>query len=141
MTPRRLHRWKTFWLGVLATGFLGWAWLYSMTHTTGVLWLTKGRTITAGQSAGQVFLNGDSSLRFTGSLPTYEPQWVHERISTAGEPRFPTAFVWETYPNQIQITIAHWLLILLFLIPWSALLAWRWWRMRKRLRDGMALAR
>jgi hypothetical protein len=35
------------------------------------------------------------------------------------------------------IYLPHWLFLVLFIVPWSVFLAWRWWRM-KRVAAGMA---
>jgi hypothetical protein len=34
MTPRPIHRWKSFWLGLFVAGFLAWAWWDSSRNDT-----------------------------------------------------------------------------------------------------------
>ena len=58
-------------------------------------------------------------------------QWVHEATPISPEPWFPKAVNWETYDRQLQVSVADWYLILLFLLPWSGWLARRWWRMKR----------
>jgi hypothetical protein len=42
--------------------------------------------------------------------------------------------IWDNVPGSLAIFIPHWLLMLAFLVPWTAFLAWRWWRMRREVR-------
>ena len=126
MIPRPIHRWKSFWLGVLVLAFLGWAWVRSMRHLDGVLWIAAPFAVSAAQTTGIVELAWDTS-----HPPGFEDfMWIHEPAMTMGEPRFPKAVNWETYDRQIQLTVAHWFLILLFLLPWAAFLLWRGRRMK-----------
>ena len=127
MTVRPLHRWKSFWLGVLVLGFLGWAWVRSRSWLDGFLWVSGSNLMTGGQHAGAVSWAWDSSR-----LPFLDPlfEWRHEPVSSVGEPLIPRALVWETYPGQAQLTVAHWFLMLVFLMSWAGFLAWRWRRVR-----------
>jgi hypothetical protein len=129
MPPRPIRRWKSFWFGIVVLAFLGWGWMRSLHHIDGVLWMTKHFEITAGQGPGGLFLNGDGH-----PFPLSLCQWIHEPAAP-GEPWFPTAVNGETYSAMIQLTVSHWFLILLFLIPWTAFLLWRVRRM-KRLAAG-----
>ncbi|MEK7954091.1 hypothetical protein [Luteolibacter soli] len=122
MPPRPLHRWKSFWLGILVLAFLGCGWVHSMSHTDGFFWLPKHFSISAYQSTGQLGFSWDASQTST-SLTYFH--WIHEPISTAGEPWFPRAVVPEIYDRQFQFGIAHWFLMLLFLSAWIAFLVWR----------------
>ena len=85
--------------------------------------------VTAGQSSSTVSLNWDGSRR--PAAPIALMKWIQEPASTTGEPRFPKAVNWETYDRQIQVTVAHWFLILVFLLPWTAFLLWRHRRMKR----------
>ena len=42
MTPRRLIRWRSFWLGILVLGFLGGMWVRSMTNLESLSWTGEG---------------------------------------------------------------------------------------------------
>jgi hypothetical protein len=128
MLPRPLHRWKSFWLGILVLAFLGCGWLRSMSHTDGFFWLPKHFIFTAHQSTGQLGFAWDYSKP---ASPLSMFQWVHEPISAAGEPWFPSAVVPEVYDRQFQFAIAHWFLMLLFLIAWGAFIYWRVRRMKR----------
>jgi hypothetical protein len=127
MTHPPLHRWKSFWLGLLVLAFLGWSWVRSMDYVEGILWMPRHLNISAGQAFGSVSLNWDGSRP-----PTPYPifSWIHE-AAPAGEPWFHKAMNWETYDQQLQLTVAHWLLILLFLLTWTAFLLWRYRRMKR----------
>ncbi|MCW1926306.1 hypothetical protein OKA05_27375 [Luteolibacter arcticus] len=124
MTPRPIYRWKSFWLGVVVLGFLAWAWGRSMGNTDGFMWWSPGVAVMGGQSAGQVHLAWDGSRPY----PAGQMVWIHEPISTVGEPRFPQGWVWERYPRQIQVAVAHWLVMGVFAVAWAGFLGWRWRR-------------
>ena len=128
MTPRPLHRWKSFWLGIVVLAFLGCGWLRSMSHTDGFFWLPEHFMFTAFQSTGRLGFAWDYSKP---PSPLHYFQWVHEPISSTGEPWFPRAVVPEVYDRQFQFSIAHWFLMLLFLLAWSAFLGWRVGRMKR----------
>ena len=42
MIPRPIHRWNSFWLGLLALSFLGWAWTRPVIHGSLLLVSTVG---------------------------------------------------------------------------------------------------
>ena len=132
MLPRPVHRWKSFWLGILMLALLGCGWIRSMSYTDGFFWLPKRFIFAAHQSTGRIGFAWDYSK---APSPLHYFQWVHEPISSAGEPWFPSAVVPEIYDRQFQFGIAHWFLILLFLVPWIAFLFWRVHRL-KRLGAG-----
>jgi hypothetical protein len=131
MTPRPIYRWKSFWLGVLVLGFLGWAWVRSMDHRDafdfGVgadMWQIDSNfgTISASRHAQLGPGRGIDFLGFTS-----EPGGGYMR-------EFPRAFehvTLENFPRSKWWTVADWFVILLFLVPWVLFLAWRWWRMKR----------
>jgi hypothetical protein len=134
MTPRPIHKWKTFWLGILILAFLGWAWIHSLTFASGFFSYTvkmgdhgvlKGLTIAANQEGGIISL---TTLPYPYSQFSGFTYWSHASVP-AGHPLFPTAVT----TGEHHSTISHWFLILLFLIPWLAFLAWRWRRMKHPL--------
>lgn len=127
MLPRPLHRWKSFWLGVLVLLCLGWAWARSLLHLDGFLWIAPRFHLISGQTTGRIELDWATASGARGESFT----WIHDAAATTGEPLFPKAVNWETYPGQIQLTLAHWFLILIFLVSWSAFIGWRWLRIRR----------
>ena len=127
MIPRRLIRWKSFWFGILVLGFLGWSWVRSMDFEEGISWVVPPHRLALAHEAGSAFL----VLRQTPSAASFymggQPIDPDEQVTW-----FPAPFRFEL-ENDVQrvIGFAHWFLILLFLVPWSAFLAWRWQRQRK----------
>ena len=122
MTPRPLHRSKALWLGILVLTFLAWAWRMSKATDAGFTLYTPSGAIVANHSNGRVSILHDASLKTTPTRLHFEctninfdPEW------------FPPAF--DTTDQHYRI--AHWLIILLFLLTWSAFLAWRWQRIRQ----------
>ncbi|MCW1887872.1 hypothetical protein OKA04_24250 [Luteolibacter flavescens] len=136
--PRPLYRWKSFWLGVLVTGFLAWLGWRSMHYDEGFFVRVPGIAWEAGHGPAlpglvrmeiEPYSTGSSTFiaYSEGQDPAYH--W------------FPPAFETHTYPPSPHsrfFRFAYWFLILLFLVPWSALLAWRWRRMRKLHRESEA---
>ena len=134
MTPRPIHRWKSFWSGILVLAFLGWSWVASMRHVD-VLYLNSavaspgsflhrhfGRfVLTAGHTLGWVEFKWDTSR--PSPLASH---WSHQIITlTPKETWFARAVTVKRSSGRFEIYLAHWLLLLLFLPPWGAWLAWR----------------
>ena len=117
MTPRRLIRWKSFWFGILVLGFLAFCWALSL----------KGEH-QMGFRVGSMFFGVSSQdetlmlfhIPFTGINFTPRSPWSPVKIEILGTAGFPA--------NICQL--AYWFVILLFLVPWSAFLTWRWRRQR-----------
>ncbi len=124
---RPIYRWKSFWFGVLVIAFLGWGWARSRQDLDGVFLNAGPFAIIASQNTGIVDLIWSSLFTHPGPKGL---SWFHEGAITFGGPLFPKAVHWETHDGQIQLIVAHWFLILLFLLPWSGWLAWRWRRLR-----------
>jgi hypothetical protein len=130
MTPRRLYRWKTFWLGVLVLAFLGWAWIRSMGYVDGIVWMRHGVMVSVGQAYGGFDFSWDPS-RAPSGLQMFQP--FHETITGPGERWLPKAVNWEYYdPRIIQVQVAYWLIILVFLFLWSAWLVLHGKRERRK---------
>jgi hypothetical protein len=121
MPPRPLHRWKCLWLGVLVLVVLAWGWGRSRHHLDGFLWMARDFCLSAGQTAGRVEIAWEATDGAWGR----DFPWIHEAGASVGEPLFPKAVNWETYPGQLQLTVAHWFLMVACLVPWAAGLAWR----------------
>ena len=131
MSPRPLHRWKSFWLGLLVLAFLGWAWVRSTHHMDYVSYKTSTSSITwaAGTGFGAVRLGwsddpfAPDGLSFSSyrSNPAWGSTWFPEAILLDGGAD-------ESWQN---FSIAYWFLILLFPVPWAGFLLWRIRRMRR----------
>ncbi|MCW1926268.1 DUF1918 domain-containing protein [Luteolibacter arcticus] len=130
MHPRPFYRWRSFGFGLLALGFLACSWIVSMDTAKG-LWVRSSSTwwgVMQFEGEVGIFLDDRSTggtgreveivnVHGTGGSPLYRERW--EQITANG------------------IVVPHWLLILCFLVPWSAFLIWRGRRMR-RLAAGIA---
>lgn len=130
MTPRPIHRLKTFWFGLFILTALAWAWTLSISHShfaslrTGpITW--RGFSSTRGQItySSATYKNTtyfDPSRTSTGSFrfgPTYPRIWFPPALKL-GPTSDPTS-------DGYKCAIAYWLITLLFLISWSSLLLWR----------------
>lgn len=136
MPPRPIHRWKSFWLGVLFLLFLSWSWVHSMQQWSGFNYKASGSsTLWAGGNASASLYIG--SLRTP--IPFVELHFESEPagISPSDRVWFPAAASFKgSDPDDWRwLNIAHWFLILVFLLPWIAFLLWRHRRM-KRLTAG-----
>jgi hypothetical protein len=129
MHPRPLHRWKSFWLGLLVLIFLGWAWVRSMHQTDDISYKPSSSSISWGATIqrGTVFLawvddtsvpDGLNVSSFSGWKTNI---WFKKAIVLQGA----RTDGWQS------ISIAYWFLILLFLVPWAGFLFWRIRRMRR----------
>ena len=122
MTPRPHPKRKFLWIGILVLGFLAFGWVGSMTgYSEGLYWQSSGRTrfvsvLQAHSKVGVIFGKGiswlDPGVHYYKGL-VFDPLWLPP--ATSIEREFGTTAIW----------VSHWFLILLFLIPWSAFLAWR----------------
>ena len=66
---------------------------------------------------------------------------THERTAKTTADRFPRSITWSNdgIPGLIKhrsFHVAHWFLMLLFLIPWASLLFWRDRRMKRLAAKG-----
>ena len=133
MNPRSIFRWKTFWLGLWVVVFLGWALVASQTQPLIVTWYPPvGRGVEARNAFNKVRISWDKEFSF-GSGPRLEGPgpgfnaWIH----TYGVSGTPLVRPFEVFSNDINGTgfvVAHWFLIFLFLIVWSAWLLLQWKR-------------
>jgi hypothetical protein len=130
MPSRPLHRWKTFWLGLLVLIFLGWSWWASMNQIVGVTWASSN-----GVRQLQLFNYdamagcwiGDDGYRRTAGF-----HWDQRKYETEEKEDGiwfqPGVALTEQSGNGVKF--AHWFLILLFLVSWAGFLLWRVRRMR-----------
>ena len=135
MAPRRLIRWKSVWLGILVLGFLLRAWLESSFESSGIQRGDSKEPIGVSSSSGYL-----EFYRFMGMPADAGWQITGSRYASPSNARL----LWPS-PLRIRIkeevfigdhsareaSIAYWLIVLLFLIPWASFLAWRWQRQRK----------
>ena len=130
MTPRPLYKWKSFWLGILVLGFLGWAWRDSGHHRSYAGW-------SRGPQDHEVFMAesriGWVGTRYVNGRTGDSISYYREEMKFGFE--FPEALSWRIDFHAFiggvrEVKVAHWFLLLLFLVPWSAFLAWRWRRQR-----------
>lgn len=128
---RPLHRWKSFWFGVIMLGFLGWAWVRSMSHRDSVdLWI--GANSWGFHSVGgQVEIE---RVRLPSSLGWISRFQVDSDDGHGfGQEWFPPAVTHVRVGSDwIFWTAAWWLLVLLFLVPWISFLVLR----RRRLKGS-----
>lgn len=120
---RPLSRWKSLWFGLLVIAFLGWAWLRSATWGDAVCEPIRHRTCVLGQGSGAFYLvvyPGSSS-----APPRPARGFSSYRRDPAGIWLRP-AIAWNLDMGLQRYWIAHWFLILLFVVPWSGWLIWRW---------------
>jgi hypothetical protein len=132
MTPRPFHRWKSFWFGVLILAFLGWVWASSVGYRSEMLlpW-DAYKNLSLIQANGRLLF-----VRYDGwnqTLGVRKPKLSHHPHP---ETRWwqPAVSITETGPSEIpgwSISVAHWFLILLFLILWTACLFCRSRRMKR----------
>jgi hypothetical protein len=142
MIKRRLHQRKSFWLGLCLLLFLGWAW-FSSEHRATKLRIGSVRaheSIEIGQSSGAVF----TVIYF---VPYMDPCDV-PIVGTAtgsfnvftnshGNPHFsiPPPMVVQIESAGWFASIAHWFLIVLYLVLWVLWMRWRS-RLERRFVDS-----
>ena len=140
MTPRPIHRRITFWLGLTILIFLTWAWHHSYWHGSGIRWGNEKKSLNLTSIFGvvqvrhvQVRPGTIPSMRFghKGFTPFHQTssQWhpwrpsplpIHYRRETgSGDP-----YITPPLPPWIghNLTIRWWLITLLHLIAWTAIL-------------------
>jgi len=126
MTPRRLIRWKSFWLGILVLGFLGWAWVRSVNVVDRFSWIEPfvGIGGELSQAEGWIGFAAGENLGPSREYTYSSSEFLHEEWPVR------TFRLLVDEDEVLYAGISHWFLILLFLVPWSAFLAWRWRRQR-----------
>jgi hypothetical protein len=127
MRPRPFYRWKSFWLGILVLLVLGWAWKRSCEYLDYYrISLGPGLVVLAGQGASDLAVGWHSSPLEEGSY------FIHHEADPS-EPCFASAISWGSdSPGGAHVALAHWFLIVVFLVPWSAWLFYHWKREQKK---------
>jgi len=122
MHPRPLYRWKSFWLGVLVLGFIGWAWWDSFQRELMAYHVGNTHEVQLVRTEGASFVaSGDD---FVGELPGFGVRYP----AGIGMERWKG--VWELYGVRHH-RIPDALVFFSFLGLWGGWLAWRWRRMRR----------
>ena len=128
MTPRPIHHWKTFWLGLLILAFLTWSWSRSRSHED-IVSLRPGTKAwyTFASSAG-CFRCSSTTLHAPGphSAPFFDHfSGPNEDTSPWFLPPFTGSHFEDKFSTVTFYAIAHWLIVLTFLLISSTLLLWR----------------
>lgn len=147
MTPRPIHRWKTFWIGILILTFLSWAWVHSRTHDDLVRFhpgtrmahsLTNGR-----QTPWYVLRSAGGSIWWETKRDSFgattSPRFEFLSTTSSKTVLFPPPY--SHYATTLLVRggdysfsytrIAYWLIMFLFSISWAYLLIRRSIRMKK----------
>lgn len=136
--PRHIHRWKSFWLGLLVLIFLGWAWIRSLSCQDTVMWCHESGHFGVIHSASGVeyyevkLINLKTPITFDTMFNVITSRFSRS-IQSTPLPRF---LMWRDFgvpgvATHRGVTFAHWFLFLLFLVPWASFLFWRVRRMRR----------
>ena len=135
MPARPFYRWKSFWLGILVLAFFGGAWWWSLTHYRAI-WFHQGAarwqvSFTVGTVAIErmKWVPASAPVRRLGAVATKVPavDWRHLPPAFERDP-------WRRSGDGVGYptwAFAYWFVALLFLIPWWAMLVWRWRRQRE----------
>lgn len=142
----RLHRSLALWLGLPGFLFILWSWQDSLTHQAGIF---RTHTVTYPPSGDRMlpydtiahFHSGLLINRFSiepgsgQSMTTDAPRLAREPISSSLDPgpTFPaygnafhrSIFADIEFLNVRIIFIPHWLILLLYMLVWLSLIAWR----------------
>ncbi len=130
MYPRPIHRWKSFWFGLLVLAFFGWAWEDSMERYSGVSWGSAASCKVARIRHVNGFIAvgiGDHTLP-PGAMAGFR---TNRLKSARGSQNFARPHISRDPFGVLFIVVPHWLLALLFFLPWAGWLVWR-----KRLRKA-----
>jgi hypothetical protein len=131
MIPRPLHRWKSFWLGIIVLLFLGWSWNRSLDRNEGFIlvpWQPWNLTCEHVRGAMKVTLGTrllPPGRRIEYFNYSYSPTAKLSHLLTR------PALTWRKTFRSWSVLIGHGPLMLCFLVPWASFLAWRWRRQRQ----------
>ncbi|WP_341405153.1 hypothetical protein [Luteolibacter soli] len=159
MSARPIYRWKSFWLVVMVLGFLGWAWVRSMGYFDRTIVGMGGSGWSIELESGKVTLAGcelESSPDWVHGVSheSYDRSWSDdpwfppaiermdretklipaikedERLSEA-QRREMIRIIETRNIFGAMWSFACWFFMLLVLVPWGLLMAWRWRRIRR----------
>ena len=130
---RPLYRWKSFWFGVLVIAFLGWAWARSMTFADSLSWTGDGVSVGVINLSAKAEFYCEKSSALKPSWFTYHRFKVVDRSPKWFRPSLQRSsyFLKRSKVQVSQVWIAHWLLMLIFALVWSAWLFLNWRREQK----------
>ena len=131
MSPRPLHRWRSFWLGLLVLIFLGWSWWTSMTRIAGFTWAASNGVRQLQISNYDAMVHcwiGDNGFHRTAGFH-WDQRMYDAEEKDDGTWLQPGVVLTKEHGSGLQF--AHWFLILLFLVPWASFLFWRVRRVRR----------
>ena len=137
MSARPIHRWKSFWLGVLVLVLLGGSWVRSVGHLDEVAVAVRTSKVVAHWASGEIAVTR-YPRKMRGWIPEFEWATVNggfERQWVGTPFYFRTVKLPPAGARLLSLRAGHWFLILIFLMAWASLLAWRLRRM-KRLAAG-----
>jgi hypothetical protein len=131
---RPLYRWKSVWLGVLVLAFIGWAWVRSMSHLDMLIWNSPSRTqmLELRLNAGEVRAQGTASVQAGIPSGFLRSSFRYKKELHGWFPRAVTSMPYNLGEGW-SISVAYWVIALVFLFAWSGFLAWHGWRMRRRV--------
>ena len=135
MKPRPFYRWKSFWLGLFVLMFLGAQWEESIQCYRAAAWGdSSGRArMVVAQSDSMIMVKLRNARAPTRAIPPGFQWGVTPFVKENRQPWFPWPWYMESYEGwSLNCAVAHWLLILLFLVPWVGFLAWRVRRQRQQ---------
>ena len=117
MRPRPLYKWKSFWLGILVLGFMGWAWARSTARMDGVSWgyNDKGDNMELWHAFGGIDFSMGNDPFDTGTVPGIGGYSYNLAVSPVPTGRLPI-----------------WFLMLHFCLVWSAWLFFHWKREQRK---------
>ena len=122
-TPRPLYKWKSFWLGILVLGFLGWAWWDSFPHRF-IAWIPRnGQQVEFEREAGATHL-----AFLTGLGNSEEASFHYESRDTDDR---PYAKFLDTF-GASYCRVPDALVFLSYVGVWSAWLFFHWKREQKK---------
>jgi hypothetical protein len=133
---RPLYRCKSLWLGLLMLVFLGWGWKRSVHYYDVASYgeASGGRGVSLSQRDSKVIVTWVPAKSPAAFAPRL--RWFSVMMNERNHPIFPGIFsedaALQHFPSSFQwFYLPYWFLMLLFLIPWAAFLAWRWRRVKQ----------
>jgi hypothetical protein len=133
---RPCYRWKSFWLGLIGLACLVWEWFASSQRHLGIQWADTKISVLIGSSGGTIKLYYLQDFTGTGvsDLPGFR---IHAHHDYPANPELlwepPVRLARDGF-DGLNVYIAWWLIILLYLITWLTTITW-WHRRQRRLLD------
>ncbi|MEK7949788.1 hypothetical protein [Luteolibacter soli] len=143
-----LFRSRAFWFGMPGLVFLLWAWVDSGKYDSTLIAAKGQRFVSVSQQFGYLQIQDSlyDKLLPTGVTRTRTPRadpspsWLPMPAENARIPRFRhdelrPGWIGVRYNTERMssdfLTLPHWFLLSLYLLPWAAVVAWRWRRFRR----------